>query len=309
MAKRTKRRIEDLYVWEFIKCDNNNEVATVEDKESGNTKVTFDDFLEYVVKVANKFWLEVIDGEQEPQFFENFRGKLAKGNIDNSQAEEFLEDDDIQDTLDAFGLDYRKFWYLCLAIKKYVENVTSLGKPRPSPMDELLEFITQVGQLEPKSKNYAIPLTNGKSALLTLKIEGVKHPLKVTNHATLLFIHDALTKCLSELIKDNERNQDDNADLNNVLYQLQLPFQSLNKNPYSETYLIALFTKYLYWFLKPLEPNRRVKASYDKYLLVSRMVYTLRLSDDARYLDEYKENGDKLNYLKNQIADYRDLLK
>lgn len=37
------------------------------------------------------------------------------------------------------------------------------------------------------------------------------------------------------------------------------------------------------------------------------MIFILGISDDESFFDEYKEDGSKLNYLKNYIKKYKDI--
>lgn len=71
----------------------------------------------------------------------------------------------------------------------------------------------------------------------------------------------------------------------------------------------------LKWFLKDKVADKTIytsnenKISKDKSLLISRMIFILGISDDESFFDEYKEDGSKLNYLKNYIKKYKSLKK
>ena len=72
-------------------------------------------------------------------------------------------------------------------------------------------------------------------------------------------------------------------------------------------YKIVLFNKYLSWFLKDKVADKAKYASKDKSLLVSRMIFILGISDDEPFFEEYREDGSKLNYLKNYIKKYKNV--
>lgn len=78
-------------------------------------------------------------------------------------------------------------------------------------------------------------------------------------------------------------------------------------------YKIALFYKFLSWFLKDKVADKAIyasngnKISKDKSLLISRMIFILGISDYEYFFDEYKEDGSKLDYLKNYIKKYKDI--
>lgn len=60
------------------------------------------------------------------------------------------------------------------------------------------------------------------------------------------------------------------------------------------------------WFLKDKVADNAINASKDKSLLISRMIFILGISDDESFFEEYKEDGSKLDYLKNYIKKYKD---
>lgn len=61
----------------------------------------------------------------------------------------------------------------------------------------------------------------------------------------------------------------------------------------------------LKWFLKDKVADKAIYASKDKSLLISRMIFILGISDDESFFEEYKEDGSKLDYLKNYIKKYK----
>lgn len=60
-------------------------------------------------------------------------------------------------------------------------------------------------------------------------------------------------------------------------------------------------------FLKDKVADKAIYASKDKSLLISRMIFILGISDDESFFDEYKEDGSKLNYLKNYVKKYKSI--
>ena len=72
-------------------------------------------------------------------------------------------------------------------------------------------------------------------------------------------------------------------------------------------YQIYLFNKYLSMFLKPLVAKKGTRASKDKSFLISKMIYVLSISDDIKFITEYKDNGDILNHLKNLLSRYKNI--
>ena len=197
----------------------------------------------------------------------------------------------MQNTLRAFGLDVDKFWYLCLGIKDVVEGFTDDAiKGVKNPRQELKALEEELDKLEPEFSKHTIECKG--EAELTLKVG--KHQLKVTNPTTLALINVAIYDLL-EKYKDHNRYFDTvRIDLN-------------DKVTLRPIYKIALFNKYLSWFLKDKAVDKAIYASKDKSLLISRMIFILGISDDESFYEEYREDGSKLNYLKNYIKKYKNI--
>ena len=102
--------------------------------------------------------------------------------------------------------------------------------------------------------------------------------------------------------------QTDNKMLDNSSFNIT----KIHKAP---IYNIVLFNMILKWFLKDKVADKTIytsnenKISKDKSLLISRMIFILGISDDESFFDEYKEDGSKLNYLKNYLKKYKSLKK
>ena len=58
-----------------------------------------------------------------------FKGTLEKyketsyRKLDDSFKEKFLTNEDLQNTIEAFGLDVSKFWYLLLFVYDFIEDI------------------------------------------------------------------------------------------------------------------------------------------------------------------------------------------
>lgn len=255
--------------------------------------------LEYVVKVANKFWR---NNDEEGTWDSNvpriFGERYCKGLIDTSRQEKYLSSTEVQDTLRAFGLDNAKFWYLCLCIKDYVEGSTiNAVKKSPTHREELKNLVAELDLMQPDiTPNYINVATNGE---LTLKVG--KHPVRIKDGQTLTLINVALTEFLEE-----------NDGLSNLLDSASIDFE--HAAILSATKQFYLFDYYLSLFLKDLEADITIKSSQanrkislDKRLLVSRMIYILGISNDKRFETEYSDSGDKLNFLKNYLSKCKDI--
>lgn len=245
--------------------------------------------LEYVEKVANYFWRDfapeqyqedekgtvINDGLSESTIPNGFGIKYIAGVIDTTGKDNYISNEELQNTLIAFNLDASKFWYLCLCIKTYVKDQTvNAIKLKSSPREKINRLLAE--------------MPNGE---LTFKAKGKKHKITITDNITLAIISTAITSLLKES--------------NNLLDRVTIDVNDTTTLPL--VYQIYLFNKYLSWFLKPLKAKKGIYASKDKSFLISKMIYIVGISDDARFITEYKDNGDKLDHLKNLLKRYKDI--
>ena len=197
----------------------------------------------------------------------------------------YYEKPEIQDTLKAFGLDSAKFWYLCLFIKWKVDCECDSARVFPKePLEKLKDLQAEFEKLD--FTKYRGKYVSSKTAQLTFKVKGSK----------------------AYTIDDKETL----AILNNIIndYLLATPAKGylLNDSEKIELSIITkmyLFNKYLSWFLSPLTANKAINASYDKSLLVSRMIYTLGIFKNESMWQEYNESGNKKNQLKGYLSKYK----
>ena len=197
----------------------------------------------------------------------------------------YYEKPEIQDTLKAFGLDSAKFWYLCLFIKWKVDWECESARVFPKePLEKLKDLQAEFEKLD--FTKYRGKYVSSKTAKLTFKVKGSK----------------------AYTIDDKETL----AILNNIIndYLLATPAKGylLNDSEKIELSIITkmyLFNKYLSWFLSPLTANKAINASYDKSLLVSRMIYTLGIFKNESMWQEYNESGNKKNQLKGYLSKYK----
>lgn len=207
-----------------------------------------------------------------------------RNNVDTSRKQKYLDTTEVQDTLKAFHLDSEKFWHLCLFLKDFAEGYAD-GIKATSPREEISQFINLLNEIVPE---------RDEDVMLYLKVG--KKSVKIDNRATLMFISYALSKNIQKCTLL------DDADFCSQVKQHKAPI-----------YIIALFNMFLKDFLKDKVADKTIyasngnKISKDKSLLISRMIFILGISDDEYFLDEYKEDGSKLNYLKNYVKKYKSI--
>ena len=266
-----------------------------------------DPLLEYAVEIADELWPSfnpedclydeedniIQDGFDVSERPNRFGCRYTSGTIDTSRENIYLEHEDVQNTLKAFGLDKYKFWYLCLMLKDIMtaETVNAWQRPK-DPCDELKELLQLLQKVSPENKG-------------ELLLNVGKETATVSGRQTMNYITDAIEKALEKAEKEvhvktgpynfNSIHIKDEKGM--MLDRVTLPLM----------YQIATFHKLLMHFLKDKKPRKDIYASKDKMMLVSRMIYILGISDDERYNQEWTETGDKLNFLKNNIRRYQNV--
>lgn len=248
--------------------------------------------LEYVVDFANKvFPTYVGESFYESNMPDLFGDRYVKGMVKPIGFDKYLDDKlEIQYTLDAFGLDSNKFWYLCLFLKDYVKGQTTNAiKTNPTHREELSNLLDELNKMNINIK-YDRTLSAEKGGELSFKVEGGKKVV-ITDKTTLIYINAAITTFMEKY--------------NNILDKSTLDIKATTSLPL--IYQIYLFNKYLSMFLKPLVAKKGTIASKDKSFLISKMIYVLSISDDVKFITEYKDNGDKLNHLKNLLSRYKNI--
>ena len=289
-------------------------IADIKNIENFNPES--DPLFDYVNEVAEHFW-QGYDPEEDIMLPSSvptvFADRFCNGFIDVSRQEKYLATIEVQDTIQAFGLDVSKFWYLCLCIKDYVDGQT-IGVPKRTPTrrEEIMALIEEMDKLHPEpiicdainNEGKTIKILNGfkadGKAELTLKVSGSKHPIKVTDLQTISIVNLALSLFIDSQPKEGY----------NLLDSSTLNFEDTIS--LKDIYRIYLFDKFLYWFIRPIKANKEYvsstayeKVSLDKKLLISRMIFVLGVSDDESYFEEFNEEGDRLNFMKNNLKKYK----
>lgn len=275
--------------------------------------------LEYVVKVSENFW-PFYDTKKRRMVRthvpEEYYKRLLSGKIviTPKVKETYLEAKEVLRTLDAYGLDYEKFWYLCVLLIDFSEGQTiesSIENPTHRQEIELLiselgkltpnqSFFNRISRFEPcRPSNAPLPQSNKIKTIvdgvLTLKIGSVKS-VKIYDGQTLVIIREAL----EEMFKHRLRHYNDYIDSS--------PIRPYKTYTLGIQYRVALFYKYMMWFLKQYTPHKDKKISTDRRLLISRLIYVLGIDDDLNYYDknELHTTEGKITYLKNKIKRIKD---
>jgi hypothetical protein len=291
--------------------------------------------LDYVRKVANYYWMDYDPEINEPTGYSSVPRKFAlrylnedidvtsyelyckcvtpkvthKKHVkymesiyfgkDGRMDKEFVSEDEsipnISMTLKAYGLDISKFWYLCVFLKDYVTGETIEGAriEELTHRERLEKFASLVNQLNPDLFG-SLYKTTGEAELSLRVGKGKKNKLVLNNGHTLALIRNGI-----QYVLDNYHS--DYLDFSEVDQSKRL------KSTRGDIVRIALFYKYMLWFLDHCTINKEVvkealSLSTSKILLISRMVYILGLSDNKQFIGESSET-----YLRTYISGYEDV--
>jgi hypothetical protein len=254
---------------------------------------------EYVTRVSDMMGEIVTDINSDGSYSSTphlqpfrFASDFLDGKIDTQSIYMNLyESTDIQDTLRAFGLDSSKFWYLCLFIKWRVDFEYNTAFVFPdSTKEKLHSLISEFEKLSPEFQG-------GKSiskvpATLSFKVDGGK-TITIDDANTLTFIGAAIESFLEQ------------QDTDDLITSNSYGISELEKVDLSVRTKIYLYHKYLSLFVSPLEAIKGIYASKDKSLLISRMIYVFRVSEDKKLYTDLNEKKNKQNQLKGYLSRYK----
>ena len=268
-----------------------------------------DPLFEYVRMVANHFWPSYDESclSMESEIPDRFACRYMEGHV-NGFTNEFIKasylskyekNADIQNALMAFGIDKEKFWYLCVCIKDYLNGFARKGRKRKStPREELTKLVAKKDEMQPKAcflgKDIFSHYETQKNATLTFRLEG-ERSFSITDPHTISLINDALSYVL------NESSQISFIHLDSP------PQNSAQNETISDIKQFYWFHKYLSFFLEDKVADKELckklstaqnYVSVDKWLLISRMIFAIGLSN--------KQGLNRMDYLKNYLKKCND---
>lgn len=217
--------------------------------------------------------------------------------LDDSFKEKFLNNEDLQNTIEAFGLDVSKFWYLLLFVYDYIEDISTnaptLGK---TVLEDINDFTTKLSE--------ATSVTLKKDNRKSYATES-ENTINFINAASQYYI-----KAYNSIINEDIPKEDKLQRLKDIgLDSFINGYTSFDlKGGYLNiSYKKWKFAEILLYFLEDrkatIKPNTKMKVSKDKMMLISRLIYTVGY-DGKRYNEEYDEDGNKNRMLSNLLRRY-----
>ena len=194
--------------------------------------------------------------------------------------ERYLNNRELQDTIEAFGLDVSKLWYLLLFVHDYIEDIgnnsPAIGK---STLQDFNDFANKLSE----------------ATSITLKKDNRKS-YAVEREDTIRIIQAALQHYI-KIVNSEE--------LNGTLDSHPINFK--DKSYLDISYKKWKFAEIFLHFLKDRKATVPKKSIYnvskDKMLFISRLIYTVEY-DGKRYNEEYDSEGNKNRMLSNLLRRY-----
>ena len=217
-----------------------------------------------------------------------FNGKVK---IDDGRQNDYLNKDDLIKCVKYYGLDVSAFWYLCLFIGDYIngfstQNTKQFLSSSLEELNRLKQGLCRMG-ITHDDKYYTVKIKH--SAELSLKIEGERGRISISDPKCLAFLYDIIDAMLES----------------NMMPESFWCAPLDNNNIYSmpQTHKLYIFHKYLSWFLKDKEKDPNCKDrpwNISKDFLISQMAYIAGIVDDR---SRYFEGSLNSKNDKNRISD------
>ena len=284
--------------------------------------------LEYVWEVANHFLPDYEDVSSAPAIFANryaeknlsveerykrakdmktFKGTLEEykkreyRKVDDSFKEKFLSNEDLQNTIEAYKLDVSKFWYLLLFVYDFIEDIGTnapiMGK---SVLEDFATFLTNLCDAS------SITLKQGNKKSYYTEREDLINIIQIAVHH--------FSESYTKIINSNKDRETKIELLKEIGLKVFIYNSLLSKMDFKEKFSLDIshkkwkFTDMFLFFIGNRKattiPNKKVKVSKDKMILISRLIYTVGY-DGKRYNEEYDSENNKNRMLSNLLRRYK----
>ena len=278
--------------------------------------------LEYVWEVANHFLPDYEDVSAAPAIFANryaernlsveeryersiemktFNGTLEEykkreyRELDDSFKKTFLENTNLQNTIEAFGFDISKFWYLLLFIHDFIEDIGTNSPTVEKPLlEDFASFLTNLCEATSivLKQGYKNVYSTEREDLLGIIQKAVYH-FSETYSKIVNGKQDRKTK-IKQLQELGLKGFIDNSLLSQINFNGKYKLDNSHKRwKFAEMFLYFLKDKKAD---KKRVRDRSVMISTEKNLFVSRLLYTAGYVSET-YNNEFLDKGGKPNRL------------
>ena len=282
--------------------------------------------LEYVWIIAEKFMPAYEDVSTAPAIFANRYAernltieeryeraremRLLKGTqeayretsyrkLDDSFKDKFLNNKDLQNTIDAFGLDISKFWYLLLFVYDFIEDIGTnaplLGKSVLEDFNSFHASLLEATSITLKKNNRKSYATEREDTIRIIQA-ALQHFVKTYND-----IVNENNETMIEQLKDIGL---DGCVANDLLSKISFEEKFSLDISYKKWKFTDMFQFFLENRKATIKPNTKMKVSKDKMMFISRLIYTIGY-DGKRYNEDYDAEGNPNRMLSNLLRRYR----
>ena len=272
----------------------------------GKSAAYVEELFEYVWKVADHFIPAHVEPWEEGEEPSDAPVTFARRYLNNAieHREQMLErfsDEQIQNTIRAYGLDADKLWYLMCLVADYVNGLCEFEtrKGLVDTLNEMSYALDEATEVIFKKDNAKLFSTTRKEVLEILD-KAMEYFAQCYNDAVKVEDDEEKKKRLGELGLNGTLSNTEYLNTDKEWEQLLL------------TYRQYRFAEMMLWFIKDIKPATpkgiKVKVFRERHLFVSMMLYVCGIykesDDEARskwyepyYLD--KENRNLSNLVRN----------
>ena len=207
--------------------------------------------------------------------------------------ERYLNNECLQNTISAFGLDVSKLWYLLLFVHDYIEdlgnNSPAIGKSTLQDFNDFAEKISEATSIILKKNNRKSYNVEKENTIKIIQV-AIQHYIKSYNEIINSGEVERLNEINSSIIGD--------ACFLNFKDRSYLDI-SYKKWKFAEIFLYFLKDR------KAIVPKNSIyNVSKDKMLFISRLIYTVGY-DGKRYNEPYDNEGNPNRMLSNLLIRYK----
>ena len=217
--------------------------------------------------------------------------------LKDSFKERYLNNRELQNTIEAFGLDVSKFWYLLLFVHDYIEDI---GNNTPAIGKSVLQDFNDFADKLSEATSITLKKDNRKSYAIDRE-----DTIKIVQSAIQYYI-----KSYNEIVNSDASREEIIEKLNSIggsLVGNVRPSNFEEKSTLDISYKKWKFAEIFLHFLKDrkatVPQNSIYNVSKDKMLFISRLIYTVEY-DSKRYNEEYDNEGNKNRMLSNLLRRY-----
>lgn len=223
--------------------------------------------------------------------FEEYQNSYSyRLRLNSSYKDKYLENNDLQNTIEAFGLDVSKFWYLLLFVHDYVEDLgidaQEIGKTVFQDLQEFVASLSEATSIRLEKNNRKSYSTNNEKTIEFIN--------KIVN---LFHITPKNLTQLSTNVRD--------------FFSFEIKGGYKMDRSHKKVKFAEIFQHFLKDRKAKTLPHKMVKVSRNKIMFISRLLYTVGYHDENynKAFFEKNENGngsDKDNtMLSNLLRKYR----